>query len=119
MVGPARRAIERLYTGRATVYRLQAEERSNYTTGFEKLVSVSEAPCRLSYSRVQATADTDTAAGLIREIKLFLAPETEVPPGSRIEVTQNGETVAYQSSGPPARYSSHQEIPLVLFEKWG
>ena len=49
-------------------------------------------------------------------IKLFMAPEINVKPGSKILVKGVGGVVAYKSSGRPAVYPTHQEILLDLVE---
>ena len=61
---------------------------------------------------------TDTAASVTQGLKLFLAPEIRVKPGSKVIVTQNGITGAYSASGEPAVYSTHQEIVLELSGRW-
>ena len=50
-------------------------------------------------------------------IKLFISPLVNVPPGSKITVTQNNQTQVYKSSGQPAVYTNHQEIELELFDE--
>ena len=53
-----------------------------------------------------------------QSLKLFLDKSVVIPPGSKIVVTQEGQTNAYAQSGPPAVYSVHQEIMLVPFERY-
>ena len=72
----------------------------------------------LSYSSTAPAAGSDTVAGVAQTIKLFLAPEPVVPPGSRIEVTQQGRTESYAQSGKAAVYSSHQEILLEIWKEY-
>ena len=43
-------------------------------------------------------------------------PEVYVPPGSVIEVTQNGITRKYKHSGISAVYTNHQEIVLEAYK---
>ena len=50
--------------------------------------------------------------------KLFISPEVEIKPGSKIVVTQNGVTTEFSNSGKPAIYTNHQEIMLKLFEDY-
>lgn len=75
-------------------------------------------PCHLSYSSAVPAAGSSTAASVVQSIKLFLAPEPVIPPGSRIEVTQQGRTENYDQSGQAAVYSSHQEILLELWREY-
>ena len=51
-------------------------------------------------------------------VVLFIAPEVEIPSGSKITVTQNGKTTDYCRSGESAVYTSHKEIALELFEDY-
>ena len=74
--------------------------------------------CHLSYSSTALAAGSDTVTGVAQTIKLFLAPEPVVPPGSRIEVTQQGRTESYAQSGKAAVYSSHQEILLEIWKEY-
>ena len=50
-------------------------------------------------------------------MKLFLAPEWQVPAGSKITVTGRGGERVYCRSGEAAVYGSHQEIPLALWKE--
>ena len=63
-------------------------------------------------------AGGDPCTGVAQTIKLFLEPEPVVPPGSRIEVTQQGRTESYAQSGKAAVYSSHQEILLEIWKEY-
>ena len=73
---------------------------------------------KLSFEKLNAVVQTDTAAKQTQGTKLFIAPEIKVKPGSKIVVEQNGVTTAYSASGVPAVYLSHAEIMLELFEGW-
>ena len=75
-------------------------------------------PCHLSYASTAPAAGSDTVTTMAQTIKLFLAPELVIPPGSRIEVTQQGRTESYAQSGKAAVYSSHQEIMLESWKKY-
>ena len=75
-------------------------------------------PCRLSFKQSNPAQQTESAASIAQVIKLFLAPEATVRPGSKVTVSQDGVTADYKCSGVPAVYSTHQEIVLELFERW-
>ena len=111
-------AIESLYIGRCTVteHRQYIDSLSKQTH-FEDVDIFSNIPCRLSFSSSRPT-DENVAAGVTQSIKLFLAPEINIPAGCKITVTQNGKTTAYKQSGEPAVHTHHQEISLELFKKW-
>lgn len=117
----AQSAQSMLYDGRADIieYRKQKDPESGITSYKEEAVERG-LPCRLSFSEISSVSQTDSAADTAQVIKLFLAPDAAIAikPGSKIIVTQNGKTVAYQCSGVPAVYATHQEIMLTLFQKW-
>ncbi|WP_317076981.1 hypothetical protein, partial [Clostridium neonatale] len=69
-------------------------------------------PCRLSYSSVKSTNQSEVNATVQQTIKLFIAPEIEIKEGSKIIITHDGRTTEFKHSGKPAIYSSHQEIVL-------
>lgn len=112
-------ALQSLWTGTCTVF--VREKQQNNTN---KRMEFSESPlheniaCRLSFQTVSAAKESQNAAQVGQVIKLFLSPEYSIPPGSKITVTQNGQTNDYQNSGQPAVYSNHQEIVLDLFRGW-
>ena len=114
----ARKAIESLYDGKCTITEYQKSKRENKSTGIQEAITHEDLACRLSFKSINSTNPTDTASSLSQTIKVFLAPEVNVNPGSKLTITQNGVTTAYKSSGQPAFYSTHQEIVLELFEGW-
>lgn len=111
-----RQAIEATYDGVCTVYgRKPQEDPGTGDTVFGEVQVMENIPCHLSYSSIPAAGESDTGAAVTQATKLFLSPEIEIRPGSRIEISQQGVTGSYSRSGKPAVYSSHQEIELVLF----
>ena len=115
----ARKAIESLYDGKCTITEHQKVKREDKSTGFKDVVVLKDVPCRLSFKTINITNQTDTGASAVTQItKLFLAPEIQVKPGSKLTITQNNATTEYKSSGKPAFYSTHQEIVLELFKGW-
>ncbi|EFE91182.1 hypothetical protein GCWU000341_02290 [Oribacterium sp. oral taxon 078 str. F0262] len=115
----AQSAQRMLYDGRADIieYRKRKDPESGIISHKEETVERG-LPCRLSFYEISSVSQTDSAADTAQVIKLFLAPDAAIKPGSKIVVTQNGKTVAYQCSGVPAVYATHQEIILTLFQKW-
>ena len=119
-----RAAIESLYDCTATAV-ARRPYRDGNVTRFREEVLFSDVPCRLSFSGASAqslsglesareSASWDEAR---QSAKLFLAPEREIPPGSKITVTGRGVTRVYARSGQPAVYGSHQEIALALWDE--
>ena len=115
----ARKAVESLYDGKCTIIEHQKIKKENKSTVFQDVVVLENVPCRLSYKTMSNTNQTNTTASAVVQItKVFLAPEIQVNPGSKITITQNDITTEYKSSGAPAFYSTHQEIVLELFRGW-
>ena len=114
----ARKAIESLYDGKCTITERQKKQKENKSTGFQDVVVHEDVPCRMSFKTINSTNQTDTASAVVQIIKVFLAPEIKVKPGSKLTITQNDVTTEYKSSGEPALYSTHQEIILELFKGW-
>lgn len=113
-----REVIESTYDGICNIYEKRPYKDPATKVTSQKMVKVVEDQlCRLSFSSISATDDTETVSAFRQVIKLFLAPEIVVQPGSKIEVTQAGRTEFYSGSGQPAVYDSHQEIVLELWKE--
>jgi len=74
-------------------------------------------PCKLSFETNGSATNTDEAAAITQDIKLFISPEIEIAPGSKIVITREGREAAYSQSGVPAVYPTHQEIMLTIAEE--
>lgn len=112
------RAIKKMYEGTCTVTEYQEYQKPNMATGHHEVPVLAEQPCRLSFSTIPSAEQTDTGAAALQTVKLFIAPEIDIKPGSRITVTQNGVTEDYCRTGKPAVYATHQEITLEIWEGW-
>ena len=114
-----RKAIEATYDGTCRIYGMQSvKDPVTKVTRQEETLVQDGIACHLSYSSTALAAGSDTVTGVAQTIKLFLAPELVVPPGCRIEVTQQGRTESYAQSGKAAVYSSHQEILLEIWKEY-
>jgi hypothetical protein len=119
MVISRRKAVERLYKGMCSIKEYQSvKDPEKKRTKNIEVETLKDQPCRLSIKTVSAAGEKDNAATMSQIIKLFVAPEIEIKPGSKITVTQNNRTTDYSYSGFPIVYSTHQEILLKLFEGW-
>lgn len=116
----ARKAIESTFTGICTIIERRdvRDEKTKITRKNEEVVIVENQPCKLSFEKVSAVSQTENAAIQTQGAKLFIAPEIEVKPGSKIIVKQNGVTTVFFASGVPAVYNSHAEIMIELFRGW-
>ena len=114
----ARKAVEKLYEGTCEIVEYQKYTRENKSTGYREVPVAEDLPCQLSYRRKSGAGQTDAVAAVDQEITVLMAPEIVIRPGSKLVITQNGATEAYQCSGKPAVYQTHQEIYLELFGGW-
>lgn len=126
---PLKSAVESLYSGTCTVTATTPtfDESTKQTTNTETTLFTNK-PCRLSFISAPPSdklasfsnnlihSDTPRAHFVDQQIKLFIDPALDIPPGSKISVTQNGLTQYFKSSGAPAVYSSHQEIELARLD---
>lgn len=118
VIAAARGARERLYTGRCTIteYQQLRDEATRISSGSEVVIA-EDIPCRLSYEKIVA-AGGGMVAAVSQQVKLFLAPDIVVKPGSKITVEQDGRRQEFAASGEPAVYATHQEIMLEIFRGW-
>lgn len=115
----ARKAIESTYEGVCSIVEYKAvTDSETKITRHKEITVLEEQPCKLSFEKLNAVVQTDTAAKLTQGTKLFIAPEIKIKPGSKIIVEQNGTTTEYSASGEPAVYFSHSEYMLELFKGW-
>lgn len=115
----ARTAIEATYFGTLTVREMQkVKDDATKLTTQKEVVALENVPCRLSFETLQAAVQSSSAATITQGTKLFLSPDVEIKPGSKLTVTQDEVTTDYVRSGFPAVYPTHQEIMLELFEKY-
>lgn len=114
----ARKALESLYDGKCTITEYQKIQKENKSTAFKEVVVLENQPCRLSYQNITQTTQTESGSTLSQSVKVFIAPEIVVKPGSKLTITQNQVTTEFQNSGQPAHYFTHQEIVLELFKGW-
>lgn len=112
-----RRAVERLYDGRATVEEARKEKNAKNITALVWSAVAQDVPCRVSYKTLAPAGRSDTVDSIAQAITLFTAPDIDIKPGSRVTVTQRGRAMRFSCSGVPAVYDSHQEIPLVRWEE--
>ena len=108
----AREAIQSMWTGICNIFGFKNSKNKYGTVVSEVKELYKNIPCRLSFKNISQTEQTESMAKTSQVVKLFIAPEVYVPPGSVIEVTQNGITRKYKHSGISAVYTNHQEMIL-------
>lgn len=111
----ARKAVESRYRGLCDILeKRKVKDEVTKATVLRDTVVLSNQPCRLSYSSSGTANQTDTVSNIEQAIKLFIAPEIKIVPGSKLRITQNDVTTDYISSGVPAVYETHQEVCLEM-----
>ena len=115
-LGKAKKAIQSLWTGVCNIFGFRDIEDEYGATTHAKVTLFENLPCRLSFKNISQTSQTESFAVSSQIVKLFIAPDVYVPPGSVIEVTQNGITRKYKHSGISAVYTNHQEIVLEAYK---
>lgn len=114
-----RAAVELLYEDTCSIYERQSVRDETTKITRQQEVLIQEAlPCKLSFESLDTTSMQEGAAKQAVSVKLFLAPDIPVREGSRLLVTHRGIETAYQRSGVPAVYATHQEVMLEPFERW-
>lgn len=114
-----RQAVESRYTGKCTVTEMQGAK--DPVTNILKQVPVvvlTNQPCKMTHKSSDTTTVVNGVAVQAQSIKLLISPDIEIKPGSKITITQDGRTAEFKRSGLPAVYPSHQEISLVIFDKY-
>ena len=114
----ARKEIESHYDSIYDIIERQSVIENNITKDKKEVTVESEKPCRVSFEDIYANTETDTETKKNQKIKLFIAPELVIKPGSKIVVKGRGRTTTYKNSGEPAIYNTHQEIMLELWKGW-
>lgn len=115
----AKSCLEAVYDGSCTVMECRyVKDPATKIKRREERMVLEDQPCRLSFEKASAAAQTETAAAVSQGVKLFLPPEISIKPGSKVLVRQNGACGVYAASGEPAVYQTHQEVMLELFKEW-
>lgn len=117
MVSARRKAIQGLYRGVCTVKTWESvKDPITHITTQKEVTKYENQPCKLSYEKHTTASSAGGPAIISQTIKLSLAPELEVPAGSKIIVTQDGVTNAFTRSSEPNVHMDHQHITLELFK---
>lgn len=119
MVNAQRKALERLWKDRCTVYhRVKVTDPKTKLTDFDEKSLLQDQPCKLSFETLNST-DGDHVATVAQSVKLFISPDVEIPAGCKIVVTRFNDlerTFTYSRSGEPGIFTNHQEIMLEPFK---
>lgn len=107
-----RRAIEKLYTDRCTIYKYKMVWDPERGEDVKRLVPIVVGqPCRISQRALGVNGQTEAQNNIQYETKLFIAPEFEIEQGNFLEVTRDSVTRKYHA-GEPFPYPTHQEVSI-------
>ena len=109
-----RKAFEKMYDSKCTVIVHEEYEKDNGSSGFHDVTVLEDEPCKVQYSSVKAATQDTAVATVSQEIRLFISPDVEIPTGSKIIAN----SVNYTHSGVVAKYQTHQEIVMTLWDGW-
>lgn len=113
-----RKIHEKNYGGICTIIEYQKTVQANKSTGFVEVVVLENQSCKLSFKNLNNAKTGDVGTTVEQTITILISPDIVVKSGSKLIITQNGETKEYKNSGEPARFPTHQEISLELFKGW-
>lgn len=108
-----RKAIESTYKGICNIHEYggyRDPETEELITGPQ--LTYGNIPCKLSKKTITAANQTEIANTIQYTPVLFINPDIEIKPGSKITLTQHGVTREFKQSGEPFVYETHQEIAL-------
>lgn len=117
-----RRAIEKLYTDRCTIYEYQSVWDPERGEDVERPVAIYEdQPCRISQRALGTNNQTEAQNNILYETKLFIAPELNIKQGAMLfatrgRITSGGwepiEEGRKYAAGEPFIYPTHQEVSI-------
>ncbi len=117
--------IESLYDRFCNIYIYNEEtDETTGVTSLKKELAYSQIKCRISYTtglfqgslKINSSSDDNVSAK--QYVKIFLPPDTNVPPGSVFEVTEGDKTLYFKNSGRGCMYKNHQEILVESEEEY-
>lgn len=97
MVNAQRKALERLWKDRCTVYhRVKVKDPISKLTDSKEMPLLQDQPCKLSFETLSST-DGDHVSKVAQSVKLFISPDVEIPAGCKIvvkrSITLNGNSL--------------------------
>lgn len=113
-----RAAIESTYDAECNIIEHQTVTENHITKNNQEVTVQEKKACRISFEDIDSNNETNTESKKSQKIKLFIAPEIIIKPGSKIVVNYRGRETVYKNSGEPAVYDTHQEIMLELWKGW-
>lgn len=107
-----RKEFEKMYCNRLAVYvKQEVTDKITHVTRFEDSIRYANIPCRISEQNISVATD-DEPARVSKQIKVILAPEIKIPPGSTILLDYHGYTGKFRQTGLPYVKSDTQTLIL-------
>lgn len=113
-----RKAIEKLYDSICDVVIAEEYQMPNGVTAFRDVVKYTKQPCRISQSNTSAANNNYVVSEYGKTVDLYIAPELDIPAGSKIIATFNDVVTEYKFAGAAARYATYQKIQLEFVGRW-
>jgi hypothetical protein len=80
-------------------------------------------PCRLSYQTQAFASLVSTQVEGVPEtyqgVKMFIAPEYDIPENSEVEVLRYGRLLKFKRSSVPVIHHNHQEVMVEVMDQDG
>lgn len=111
-----RKLIESLYSGTLTAWVETSTMSDNPYSALEeygKEILLDHVPCRVTRQFDPATEKTPKIYKTT--IRVMLAPEIVIPPGSILTIEFQGHSKDYRQSGEPVIHSDHQMITCEVY----
>lgn len=113
--------LEKLYTDTCTVIEKQKIKTPSKQTRFKDVTVLSDVKCRLSTSSIPYASGGDVSS-IAKEIKLFVSPDINIKPGSKVivkKILEDGITIeeTYSCCGYAGAYQTHREYQLEIEDK--
>lgn len=112
----ARKWIDKLNTGRMTIFNYEPVKEDSGFTDFEFKPVLTDIPCRLSYQDKQ-TATNNEPAEALKNVRVITSLDVDIPAGSVLEITFDGETHKYKQAGRTHINDFRKSTPLEIYEE--
>ena len=108
-----RKWLEKTYDGKMAVTSSRKENVDGETMVTPDVVLYEEEPCGLAFSGTPPAEQGEDAGQTRYQATIFCAPELVIPAGSRITVTQYGQTCKLKYSGEAIACPTHQQLAVI------
>ena len=108
-----RKWLEKTYDGKMTVVGSRKETVDGETVVMPDAVLYEDQPCALAFSGTPNAEQGEDAGQTRYQATIFCAPELVIPAGSRIAVTQYGQTCKLKYSGEAITCPTHQQLAVI------